>query len=79
MKDLRNISGQDLIRATPEVCKTLGKTEEQIKNATLRDLAQWAAEKGYTWRVSSKKDDLTGVLVRMEDEEGAPLPDHREG
>ena len=51
------------IIVTPGVCEALGRPAEEIRGATLRDLANWAYEKGLTWSVSSRPETPGGVTI----------------
>lgn len=62
------MSEKGLIIATPQICELLGKTPEQIKAATLRDLADWAYERGFVWQISSKDREPGRVVVKVEGE-----------
>lgn len=54
------------ITVTPEVEQALGIPAAKIARMSLRELAEVAYDKGYTWNVNSEPSDDPGLTVRVE-------------
>lgn len=60
---------EEIVCIDPRIEQVLGKTAAQIRNMSLRELAEAAFEKGFTWRVNESGGAVKGLTIRVADDE----------
>jgi hypothetical protein len=62
---------EEILVVTPEIEQLLGKTVDQIRHMTIRDLADAAYEKGFQWHVSMDGGLVKGLTICVKREDQA--------
>jgi hypothetical protein len=56
---------EEILVVTPEIELLLGKSADQIRRMTIRELADAAYEKGFVWTVHSDGGRVKGLTIQV--------------